>query len=64
MESGSTLGTWLAYAAIVVFLLFLLVVVVRTMLMFATLTIMPLARVGRWLLRLVGRGESTLDADP
>ena len=58
MENGSTLGTWLAYAAIVVFLLLLLAVVLRTMLMFATLTIMPLSRVGRWLLRLIGRGQA------
>lgn len=64
MESGTTWGTWLAYAAIVVFLLLLFAVVLRTMLMFATLTFMPLARVGRWLLRLVGHGASRPDADP
>lgn len=58
------MGNRLAHAAIVVFLLLLFVVVVRTMLMFATLTIMPLSRVGRWLLRLVGRGESSPDAEP
>ena len=56
MENGSILGTWLAYAAIVLFLLFLLALVVRTMALFATLTIMPISRVGRWLLRLFGRG--------
>ena len=64
MESGTTWGTWLAYAAIVVFLLLLFAVVVRTMLMFATLTFMPLARVGRWLLRIIGRGASSANADP
>ena len=58
MENGSTLGTWLAYGAIVVFLLFLLALIVRTMLLFATLTIMPISRVGRWLLRLIGRGQA------
>jgi hypothetical protein len=58
MENGSTLGTWLAYAAIVAFLLFLLALIVRTMLLFATLTIMPISRVGRWLLRLIGRGQA------
>jgi hypothetical protein len=58
MENGSTLGTWLAYVAIVAFLLLLLGVFLRTMFMFATLTIMPLSRVGRWLLRLIGRGDA------
>jgi hypothetical protein len=57
MENGSTWGTWLAYVAIVAFLLLLLGVFVRTMMMFATLTIMPLSRVGQWILRLIGRGE-------
>ncbi len=56
MENGSILGTWLAYAAIVLFLLFLLALVLRTMALFATLTIMPVSRVGRWFLRLFGRG--------
>ena len=56
MENSSSLGTWLAYAAIVLFLLFLLALVLRTMALFATLTIMPISRVGRWLLRLFGRG--------
>ena len=56
MENGSTLGTWLAYAASVLFLLFLLALVLRTMALFATLTIMPISRVGRWFLRLIGRG--------
>ncbi|HEY5416484.1 MAG TPA: hypothetical protein VIK41_16710 [Gemmatimonadaceae bacterium] len=56
MENGSTLGTWLAYAAIVLFLVFLLALVIRTMGLFATLTIMPISRVGRWFLRLFGRG--------
>ena len=55
MESGSALGTWLAYAAIVVFLLLLLAVFLRTMAMFATLTFMPLSRVGRWFARLFSR---------
>jgi len=56
MENGSIVGNWLAYAAIVVFLLFMLALVLRTMALFATLTFMPLSRVGRWLLRLIGRG--------
>ncbi len=58
MEDGSIVGTWLAYAAIVLFLLFLLALVLRTMALFATLTIMPISRVGRWLLRLIGRGDA------
>jgi hypothetical protein len=55
MENGSGLGTWLAYVAIVVFLLLLLAVFLRTMAMFATLTFMPLSRVGRWVARLFSR---------
>jgi hypothetical protein len=58
MENGSAGGTWIAYVAIVLFLLFLLALILRTMLLFATLTIMPVSRVGRWLLRLVGRGQA------
>jgi len=56
MENSSIWGTWLAYAAIVGFLVLLLAVIARTMVMFGLLTLMPLARVGRWLVRLVGRG--------
>ena len=56
MENGSILGTWLAYAAIVPFLLLLMALMLRTMALFASVTIMPTSRVGRWFLRLVGRG--------
>ena len=55
MESGSTWGTWVAYVAIVLFLLFLLALVVRTMMLFSTLTFMPLSRVLRGLGRLIDR---------
>jgi hypothetical protein len=58
MEHGSTWGTWLAYAAIVTFLILLLAVVLRTMMMYATLTLMPLARILRRIERLLGRGRS------
>ena len=58
METGTVWGTWLAYAAIVAFLVLLVVVVLRTMAKFATLTIMPLSRVGRWVLRFFGRRET------
>jgi len=39
-------------------LLFLLAVFVRTMMLFSTLTFMPVARVLRRIARLVGRGAS------
>jgi len=55
MESTTTWGTWLAYAAIVVFLLLVLVVFARTMMLFGTLTLMPVSRVVRRLARLLGR---------
>ena len=57
MEHGTAWGTWLAYAAIVAFLALLVALFVRTMALFVPLTFMPLARVGRWFLRLIGRGE-------
>lgn len=57
MENGTTWGTWLAYVAIVAFLVFLFALFVRTMALFLPLTFMPLARMGRWFLRLIGRGE-------
>ena len=57
MENGTTWGTGLAYVAIVLFLVFLFALFVRTMSLFVPLTFMPIARVGRWLLRLIGRGE-------
>lgn len=55
MENTTTWGTWLAYAAIVVFLLFVLMVFARTMMLFGTLTLMPVARVVRLLARFLGR---------
>ena len=55
MENGSTWGIWLAYAAIVAFLLFVLFLFVRTMALFATLTFMPLARIKQQIGRLFGR---------
>ena len=56
MENGSTWGTWLAYLAIVVFLAFVLALVVRTMMLFSTLTFMPVSRILRRVGRLFGRG--------
>lgn len=58
MENGTTWGSWLAYAAIVVFLLFVLAVFVRTMMLFGTLTLMPIARIMRRLARVFGRGDT------
>ena len=55
MEHGTTWGTWLAYAAIVVFLALVLAVVMRTMMLFSTLTLMPVSRVLRQIARLFGR---------
>jgi hypothetical protein len=52
VENGSGIGTWMAYVAIVAFLLFLVFLLARTMMMFSTLTLMPLSRVIRWLQRV------------
>ena len=59
MENGTLWGTWLAYIAILAFLILLLALIIRTMALFATLTFMPIARVGRWFWRLFGRGDPT-----
>jgi hypothetical protein len=56
MENGTTWGVWLAYAAIVAFLLLLLGLFARTMMLFGTLTLMPVSRVMRRFARLLGRG--------
>ena len=58
METGSSWGMWLAYAAIVAFLLLLLFAFARTLAMFATLTLMPLSRILRQIERLRGRRRS------
>ena len=55
MENGSGWGIWLAYGAIVLFLLFVLALFARTMMLFATLTFMPLARIARRIERVFGR---------
>ena len=58
MEHGSGWGIWLAYGAIIAFLLLLLFVFVRTMMLFSTLTFMPLSRVVQWIGRLFFRRRS------
>ena len=55
MEHGSSFGTWVAYAVIVAFLLFLVFLMARTMMLFTTLTLMPISRVWRRLQRLLVR---------
>ena len=57
MEDAAIGGNWIADAAIVVFLVLLVLVVARTMALFATLTFMPVARVVRRIERLFGRGK-------
>lgn len=58
MESGTNWGTWLAYGAICVFLVGLLAVFVRTLLLFATLTFMPISRMMSRVRRLGHGGRS------
>lgn len=55
MENGSSWGVWLAYGAIVAFLLLLLFVFARTMALYATLTFMPIARILEQIQRIFGR---------
>lgn len=56
MENGTAWGIWIAYVAIVLFLILLVVVFARTMMLFGTLTLMPISRVARGFARLFRRG--------
>jgi hypothetical protein len=47
MEDGTTIGVWIAYAAIVAFLVLLVLVITRTIVMYTLLTIMPISRILR-----------------
>jgi hypothetical protein len=55
MENGTAWGVWIAYVAIVLFLVLLVVVFARTMMLFGTLTLMPISRVARRFARLFQR---------
>lgn len=55
MENSTTWGSWIAYVAIGLFLLLLFAVILRTMMLFGALTLMPIARVLRRLRRVVQR---------
>ena len=57
METGTAWGIWIAYVAIVLFLVLLVVVFARTMMLFGTLTLMPISRVARRFTRLFRRNE-------
>jgi len=56
VEAGTTWGVWFAYIAIGIFLALLLAVILRTMMLFGALTLMPIARAWRRLKR-VGRRD-------
>lgn len=55
MEQGSAVGTYLAYAAIVLFLVLLGLVLARTMLLTSVLLFAPIRRVWTWLVGGFGR---------
>jgi hypothetical protein len=55
VETGTAWGVWIAYVAIVLFLVLLVVVFARTMMLFGTLTLMPISRVARRFARLFRR---------
>jgi len=57
MENGTAWGAWIAYVAIALFLVLLVVVFARTMMLFGTLTLMPMSRVARRFARLFRRAE-------
>jgi hypothetical protein len=56
MENGTAWGAWIAYVAIVLFLILLVAVFARTMMLFGTLTLMPISRTVRRFARLFRRG--------
>jgi hypothetical protein len=49
IESGGWAGIWIAYAAIVAFVLLLLVILARTAALYSLLLILPLGRLLRWI---------------
>lgn len=49
IESGEGAGIWIAYAAIVAFVLLLLVILARTAALYSLLLLLPLGRLLRWI---------------
>jgi hypothetical protein len=67
IESGGGAGIWIAYAAIVAFVLLLLVILARTAALYSLLLILPLGRLLRWIPgmpRLLNRLEHKQESDP
>ena len=58
MENGSSWGNWVAYVVIVLFLLFIIFLMARTMVLFSTLTLMPISRVLRRIQRVLQRDRT------
>ena len=58
MENSTSLGNWVAYVVIVLFLIFIVFLMARTMMLFSTLTYMPIARVFRRIQRLFVRDRT------
>ena len=59
MENGSSGGTWIAYGAIVLFLVFVAVFLLRTIMLWSLLLLEPLGHVRDWLGIGRRRGERT-----
>ena len=55
MENSTSWGNWVAYVVIVLFLIFIVFLMARTMMLFSTLTFMPISRVLRRVQRLFTR---------
>jgi hypothetical protein len=58
VENSSSWTNWMAYVVIVLFLIFIVFLMARTMMLFSTLTLMPISRVMRRIQRLFVRDRS------
>jgi hypothetical protein len=58
VENSSSWSNWVAYVVIVLFLIFIVFLMARTMMLFSTLTLMPISRVMRRIQRLFVRDRS------
>jgi hypothetical protein len=58
VENSSSWGNWMAYVVIVLFLIFIVFLMARTMMLFSTLTLMPISRVLRRIHRLFSRDRA------
>ena len=62
MEHGSTLGTWLAYGLIVLFLAVVVTLFARTVLLWSLLLLEPVRQLWTWAARTRDAGDANDDS--